>query len=72
VNAYRLIDLSLDQLIIERSGQFEESVLHVPQQLYADTFVLPPVRDDEHAHAESSSYESSDLEDSNDPYIESI
>jgi hypothetical protein len=30
VNGYRLIDLSSDQLIIEHSVQFEESILHVP------------------------------------------
>jgi hypothetical protein len=30
VKGYRLIDLSSDQLIIERSVQFEESVSHVP------------------------------------------
>jgi hypothetical protein len=43
VKGYRLIDLSSDQLIIERSVQFEESVSHVPQQPHADTFILPPV-----------------------------
>ena len=35
VKEYRLIDLSSDQLIIERSVQFEESVSHVPQQPHA-------------------------------------
>jgi hypothetical protein len=55
VKGYRLIDISLDQLIIEHSVQFMESVSHVPQQPHADTFVLPPVKDDEHAPAESSS-----------------
>jgi hypothetical protein len=53
-------------LIIERSVQFEESVSHVPQQPHADTFTLPPVRDGEHAHADSSSDERSDSEDSDD------
>jgi hypothetical protein len=67
VKGYRLIDISSDQLIIERSVQFEESVSHVPQQSHADTFVLPPVRDDEYAHADSSSNESFDSEDSDDP-----
>jgi hypothetical protein len=43
VKGYRLIDLSLDRLIIERSAQFKESVFHVPQQLHADTFILPCV-----------------------------
>jgi hypothetical protein len=52
VKGYRLIDLSSDRLIIERSVQFEESVSHAPQQPHADTFILPPVRDDEHAHVE--------------------
>jgi hypothetical protein len=60
VKGYRLIDLSSDWLIIERSVQFEESVLHVPQQLHADNFSLPPVRDGENAHVDSSSDESSD------------
>ena len=40
--------------------------MHVPQQPHADTFTLPPIRDDEHAHADSSSDESSDSEESND------
>jgi hypothetical protein len=66
VKEYRLIDLSSDRFIIERSVQFEESVSHVPQQPHADTFTLPPVRDDEHAHADSSSDESFDSEDSED------
>jgi hypothetical protein len=34
--------------------------------LHADTFVLPPVRDNDHAHAISSSDESSDSKDSDD------
>jgi hypothetical protein len=72
VKGYRLIDLSSDRLIIEHSVQFEESVSHVPQQPHADTFILPPVRDDEHAHADSSSDESSDSEDSDDSDSESV
>jgi hypothetical protein len=60
VKGYRLIDLSSNRFIIERSVQFEESVSHVPQQSYIDTFTLPPVQDDEHAHADSSSDKSSD------------
>ena len=60
VKGYLLIDLSLDQLIIEHSVQFEESVSHVPQQPHVGTFVLPPIRDDEHAHADSSLEESDD------------
>jgi hypothetical protein len=43
VNGYRLIDLSLERLIIERSVQFEEIVSHAPQQPHVDTFILPPV-----------------------------
>jgi hypothetical protein len=66
VKGYRLIDISSDRLIIERSVQFKERVSHVPQQPHANTFTLPPVQDDEHAHAKSSSYESFDLEDSED------
>jgi hypothetical protein len=55
VKGYRLIDISSDQFIIKHSVQFEESVLHVPQQPHVDTFIIPLVRDDEHAHDESSS-----------------
>jgi hypothetical protein len=57
VKEYRLNDISSDRLIIERGVQFKESVSHVPQQSHADTFFLPPVIDNEHAHADSSSYE---------------
>jgi hypothetical protein len=60
VKEYKLIDISSDRLIIEESVQFEESVSHVPQQQHANTFILPPVRYDEHAHADSSSDESYD------------
>ena len=66
VKGYILIDISSDQLIIEKS------VSHVPQQPHADTFCLPPIIDDEHAHAKSSSYESFDSEDSYDPDIDSV
>jgi hypothetical protein len=60
VNGYRLIDLSSDRIIIEHSVKFKESVSHVPQQSHPNTFVLPPVRYDEHAHGDSSLDESSD------------
>jgi hypothetical protein len=43
VKGYQLIDISLDWIIIDHSVQFEESVSHVPQQLHADTFTLPPI-----------------------------
>jgi hypothetical protein len=67
VKGYILIDISLNHLIIERSVQFEESVSHVPQQLHVDTFILSPIRDDEHgAHVDSSSNEISDSLDSYD------
>jgi hypothetical protein len=46
--------------------------LHVPQQPHACTFILPPVRDDEHAHEDSFLEESSDSEDSDDLDIESV
>ena len=72
MKGYCLIDISLDRLIIECSVQFEESVLHVPQQPHEDTFILPPIWDDENAHADSYSDESSDLEDSDDSYLESV
>jgi hypothetical protein len=74
VKGYWIIDLSLDWLIIKCSVQFEESVSHVPQQPHTDTFTLPPVRDDEHAHAESSSdesYDSEDLDDSDSELVQS-
>jgi hypothetical protein len=64
VKGYRLIDISSYRIIIEHSVQFEESVSHVPQHPHADTFILPPIRDDEHAHADTSSDESSDSKDS--------
>jgi hypothetical protein len=40
--------------------------LHVPQQPHADTFILPPIQDDQHAHADSSLDGSYDLEDLDD------
>jgi hypothetical protein len=46
--------------------------LYVPQQPHADTFTLPPVRDDDHAHVDSSSYENSDSEDSDDSNSDSV
>jgi hypothetical protein len=66
VKGYRLIDLSSKWLIIKRS------VSCVPQQPHVYTYVLPPVRDDEHAHVNSSSNESYDLEDSDDLDTDSI
>jgi hypothetical protein len=60
VKGYRLIDPSTNQLIIECNFQFKESISHAPQDPHAYAFVLPPIRDDEHAHADSSSDESSD------------
>jgi hypothetical protein len=57
VKAYKLIDISSDWFIIERSFQFKESVSRVPQQPHAYTFILPLVRDDEYAHVDSSSEE---------------
>jgi hypothetical protein len=72
VKGYRLIDLSSDQLIIEHSFQFEESISRVPQQPHANTFILSPVRDDEHAHANSSSDESFHSEDSDDSNTELV
>jgi hypothetical protein len=66
VKGYRLIYISLDHLIIERSVQFEEIFSHIPQQSYEDTSIIPPVRDDENAHVESSSDESYDLEELDD------
>jgi hypothetical protein len=72
VKGYWLIDISLDQIIIECSVQFEESVSHVPQLPHAYTFTLPHVRDDENAHADSSSDEISDLEDLDDSDLDSV
>jgi hypothetical protein len=72
VKGYRLIYISSYQIIIESSFQFEESVSHVPLHSHADTFVLPPTRDDKHAHANSFADESFDLEDSNDTDIELV
>jgi hypothetical protein len=72
VKGYILIDLSLDRLIIESRVQFKESVSHIPQQPHVDTFVFPPIRDDEHAHANSSSNKSFDSKDSDDSDTESV
>jgi hypothetical protein len=72
VKGYRLIDISSNRLINERSVQFEYNVSHVPQQPHANTFVLPPIRDDEHAHVDSYSNESFDLDDLDDLDIESV
>jgi hypothetical protein len=72
VKGYRIIDISSDQLIIEHSVQFKESVLHVPQQPHADTFTLPPFQNDEHAHVDSSSDESSNSEDLDDSDSDTI
>jgi hypothetical protein len=72
VKGYRLIDPSTDHLIIEDNVQFKESIPHAPQELHADNFVLPPVKDDEHGHADSSLNESSNSEDSNDSNIDLV
>jgi hypothetical protein len=71
VKGYRLIDTSSDWLIIEHSVQFKESVSHVPQHPHPYNFTLPPVRDDKHAHANSSLDESFDSKDSEDSYSDS-
>ena len=63
VKGYRLIDITSYRLIIERSVQFEESVSHVPQQPHANTFVLPPIKDDKNAHVDSYLDESFDSDD---------
>jgi hypothetical protein len=62
MKGYRLIYLSMDQLIIERNVQFEESLSHAPQEPHVDTFVLLLDRDNESAHSESTSDLSSDTE----------
>ena len=62
----------MDQIIIYRSVQTNESVSHVPQQPHADTFTLPPIWDDENAHADSSSDESSNSKDLDDSDSESV
>ena len=59
MKGYRLIDPSMDWIIIDSSVKFNESISHAAQEVHANTFVLPPIRDDEHAHVDSSSYESS-------------
>jgi hypothetical protein len=62
VKGYRLLDPSTDQLIIERSVQFEESPLHGPHEPHAEAFVLPPVVDDESTHSDHTIDSSSDTE----------
>jgi len=51
-------------LTTEGHHKFKESFFHAPWELHAETFVLPLVRDDEHAHVDSSSDESFDSKDS--------
>jgi hypothetical protein len=46
--------------------------LHVPQKSHADTFILPHVRDDDHAHVDPFSDESSDSQDSDDSDLELV
>jgi hypothetical protein len=60
VTRYKYIDPSTYQLIIERSVQFEESLLHAPHEPHVGTFFLPLVRDDESTHSNSNSDLSSD------------
>jgi hypothetical protein len=72
VKGYILIDIYSYRVIIECIFQFKDSVLHVPKQPHADTFVLPAVRYYEHAYVNSSAEESSDSEDLDDPDIESV
>jgi hypothetical protein len=71
VKGYRLIYISSYRLIIECSVQFKEIFSHVPQQPHENTFIFPLVRDDEHAHVDSSN-ESFDLEDSYDSNLELV
>jgi hypothetical protein len=74
VKGYRLIDLSSDWLIIERSVQFDEGVSHVPQQPHENTFTLPPAQDDDHEHVEyylDEVFDSEESEDS-DSELESV
>jgi hypothetical protein len=72
VKGYKFTDISLDWLIIERSVQFKESISHVTQKPHGNTFVLPPFKDDEHEHIDSSSNESYNSEDSDDLETESV
>jgi hypothetical protein len=62
VKGYKIIDPSTNQLIIERNVQFEKSFSHAPHEPHVGTFVLPPVRDDDSTHLDSTSYMSFDIE----------
>jgi hypothetical protein len=56
VKGYRLIDPSIDRIIIECIVQFEESPLHAPPMQHAETLVLPSVpdiKDDDSTHSDA-------------------
>ena len=53
MNGYQLLTSSTNRLIIEQSFKFDESVLHAPQLLHANTFYLPHVRDDDSIHSDA-------------------
>jgi hypothetical protein len=56
VKWYRLIDTSIDHLIIECNVHFEESPLHAPRVQHAHTLVPPSIldiRDDDSIHSNS-------------------
>jgi hypothetical protein len=62
VKGYRLIDPSINHLIIERSVHFKEIFSHAPHETHASTFVLPPFQDDESAHLDFTLDMSSNIE----------
>jgi hypothetical protein len=65
VKGYRLIDPSIDRLIIEHTIQFEESPLHAPPVHHAEILVLPSVPDiidDDSTHLDAT-YLDTDSED---------
>jgi hypothetical protein len=63
VKGYRLIDPSIERLIIKCSVQFEENPLHEPPVQHADTLVFPSIpyiRDDDSIHSYATYLDSED------------
>jgi hypothetical protein len=60
VKGYILLDPSMDQFIIKHSVKFDESHSHDPHEPHEESFILPPVVDDESTHLDHTTYISSD------------
>jgi hypothetical protein len=56
VKGYRLLDPSIDHLVIKLNVNFEESPSHAPHEPHAEAFVLPAIVDDESTHSDHTIY----------------